>query len=345
MGVMNEARSLKLSVPSGQPGLRLSTSAESRLILSGSRFQAQEVLRLDDLTVPIGIPKVSAAPEKVVISRSGLTPAQLAETKEISDIEYHADKRTATSTKLKTILRSGAHLKDMLESPRKETDAMRLGTALHSAVLEPDRFKVLYAVYRGKGDRGTKEYKDFVASHPHMRILTASDYGKVIKMRDAVLSFKDPTRPAFDLGCVISMSEREKTLEWVDAETGVPCKIRLDILNRAFIGDIKKCQDARRVPFGYHCFDMDYDVQAAMYRDGVEKVLGLKLPFNFIAVEEKCANAVCIYTAPQAMLEEGHRRYRQAIHRYAECLATDKWPGYESPIDEGFWPTHRRRNQ
>jgi hypothetical protein len=58
----------------------------------------------------------------------------------ISNDEYHKDKRISSSL-LKAALISKAHLAQYLNEKRKPTDAMVLGTAVHTYYLEPEDIK------------------------------------------------------------------------------------------------------------------------------------------------------------------------------------------------------------
>lgn len=61
------------------------------------------------------------------------SPAQL------TNGDYHGG-GLVTKSKLDLIDRSPAHLKYALDNPREETKALRVGTAFHCAVLEPEKF-------------------------------------------------------------------------------------------------------------------------------------------------------------------------------------------------------------
>ena len=55
--------------------------------------------------------------------------------------EYHA-MPGASASRLNTMFKkSPAHMKHMIESPEEPTSAMIIGTATHSAILEPDLFQ------------------------------------------------------------------------------------------------------------------------------------------------------------------------------------------------------------
>ena len=71
--------------------------------------------------------------------------------------QYHSHPAVGHSG-LVRIMRSPAHYKDVLTDPPDPTPAMRLGTAFHTALLEPDRFGQTFVV-APKFDRRTKEGK------------------------------------------------------------------------------------------------------------------------------------------------------------------------------------------
>lgn len=62
---------------------------------------------------------------------------------ELSNSEYHGG-NLVTKSKLDKLDRSPAHLKEYLDNPQDETKALRIGKALHCAVLEPELFDLEY---------------------------------------------------------------------------------------------------------------------------------------------------------------------------------------------------------
>ena len=75
--------------------------------------------------------------------------------------QYHADQSIGHSGIIK-LLKSPAHLREALDHPSPPTPAMAFGTAVHTHVLEPDRFFEEFAVVE-KFDRRTKEGKEAAA--------------------------------------------------------------------------------------------------------------------------------------------------------------------------------------
>ena len=71
-----------------------------------------------------------------------------------------------------------------------------------------------------------------------------------------------------------------------------------------------------------------YDFQAAMYSEGVEKNIGQKPLFVFIAVEKEPPYAVNILQADDLLLRRGGDLFREYIGIYHDCKQTDNWYGY-----------------
>lgn len=63
----------------------------------------------------------------------------------MTNAEYHALQAIGHSSIVKA-MRSPAHLREALDNPKQPTPAMELGTAIHTAILEPKIFREEYAV-------------------------------------------------------------------------------------------------------------------------------------------------------------------------------------------------------
>src|SRR5690625_4787601 len=73
---------------------------------------------------------------------------------------YHSTPEGISSSGLKQMLRSPAHYKFQASTP--PTRAMEIGTSIHTALLEPDRFAHEYVLLRDVKDRRSSEYKQAV---------------------------------------------------------------------------------------------------------------------------------------------------------------------------------------
>jgi hypothetical protein len=79
----------------------------------------------------------------------------------------------------KELLKSPAHYKAYLETPRKDTPAMRLGRLTHLALFEPGKYNATVKVGPDV-DKRTKEWKEFLASVPEGAEIASPDEYELI---------------------------------------------------------------------------------------------------------------------------------------------------------------------
>lgn len=130
--------------------------------------------------------------------------------------------------------------------------------------------------------------------------------------------------------------EAEVSMVWTDPETGAPCKGRPDYarFEDACLLDLKTTLDASPAAFGRAAWSYGYATQAAAYLAGAA-ALGVEIrDYLLLVVEKAPPYGVAVYRLPDAALELGRRRWREAVRRYAECLERNTWPGYPETITE-----------
>jgi PDDEXK-like domain of unknown function (DUF3799) len=241
----------------------------------------------------------------------------------MTNAEYHSAAGISKSG-LDLIARSPAHYK--YAPPKESTRAMEIGTAIHTALLEPDRFAEDYVLLRDVTDRRAAAYKDACKYHPSERVLTGSEADKVMGMSESVLG-------NIHAQAMLSHADAQKELSVIttDPETGVTVKARFDLLVGAKSLDVKKTQDARSEAFAKSVANYRYHVQAAFYSDVFMWETGDKLEaFGFLVVEEEMPHASCIYVLDDEAMEYGRRLYRRDLNRYAECVNSGAWPSIDT---------------
>lgn len=250
----------------------------------------------------------------------------------LSNEAYHALKAVSAS-QIKVLGRSPLHYFDQFladdREPREQTDAMRRGTALHTAVLEPELWDSTIAVPPHTFDRRTKVGKEraeaFATENEGKLVLSRDDADDVRRMADAVRR-----HPAARFLLELP-GRREASYTWEDPTTGLACKTRPDWHsdNSFAVVDLKTTRDASREEFAKSIANLDYHIQAAWNR----RALG-KERFLTIAVENTRPWAVAVYPASAAMLAAGERRIDRAMEQLEECWRTGVWPGYGDLISE-----------
>ena len=258
---------------------------------------------------------------------------------QLSNEQYHAAAGISKSG-LDLILRSPAHYR--FSEKREATRAMEIGTALHCAILEPERFAADYMLLREVTDRRASAYKEACKVWSAERVLTGTEADRVAGMQESVLS-----HPV--LGRFVKATGRcELSVFATDPETGVLVKCRFDkLLDAKLAIDVKKTQDLR--DFGKSVANYGYHMQAAFYTDVWKWATGEDLDgFMFAAVEEQMPHASAMITLDDEAIDIGRMEYRKALNTYAECFERDEWNGiYQelAPVQLPSWYINQFENE
>lgn len=244
--------------------------------------------------------------------------------RKISSKKYFAHPAVSRSS-LFEMRKSPAHYKYALESPEQSTPSLEFGTAFHTAILEPIKFKRIYRVMPSI-DRRTKEGKavcqELISSGK--KFLSVGDYETITEMQKSVFGNK--------YARALLMGEKEMSYFWTDEFTGIDCKCRADcrtdLKSTSVIVDLKTCNDAQTDAFMRDCFKFGYDLQSAYYKTGIETVTGKPHKFVFIAVEKAPPYAVNILEADEIFIKKGYDDMRLYLGMLKECRDTDNFYGY-----------------
>lgn len=228
----------------------------------------------------------------------------------------------ASNSGLKLVRRSPAHFK--YKEEKEPTPAMAMGTHLHMALLEPERFATHYVVATEALDKRSAYYKGLVKDVGADRVLTLTDHRKLIGMQDA--AYRNKRFAAY----MKAPGRNELSVVATDPETGVQVKCRFDrIGDSTFALDVKKCQDARGVEFTKPITNYGYYQQVAFYSDVWFWATGERLKeFPLFAIEEESPHGTMFHDLDEVALELGRLHYREALNTYARCLDSGIWPAY-----------------
>lgn len=241
--------------------------------------------------------------------------------------DYHAiDALSASGAK--HLLRSPAHYLAQKEHPMQPTAAMRLGTAVHTMILEPEKADIEIA-RAPKVDKRTKVGKEtielFERENAGKLCLDADVYDKAAAIADAV--YKHPTARE-----LLTDGQSEVSMLW-KAYGDLPCKARFDYYRGDGIVDIKTTQDASPEAFARSIASLKYHMQAAHYLQGYREVTGWDADhFTFIAVENEPPYAIGIYRLDEASLQTGRMLMLQAAFAFERAQKPAEWQGYASDI-------------
>lgn len=251
----------------------------------------------------------------------------------ISNQEYHESEGLSRSA-LWEFKRSPKHYWNKYLNQHRETTtqsaSMQLGELVHTLVLEPKEFDNRYYVME-KVNRATKAgkalYQDALAQAGDRIIINAQDYLIAEEMAKSV----DSTELGLQLFKLPS-TDIEKSIYFTHQDTGIQCKVRPDAMHLGVVTDLKTTADASYRSFQSSAYNYGYFLQAAMIKCAYES-LGMNLDrFIFCCVEKTAPYAVSYYVVDEDALEYGEQQFNYLMSKFATCLDTDTWEGYEAQV-------------
>lgn len=248
--------------------------------------------------------------------------------KGISNEAYHKAAGVSKS-QLDQFAKSPAHYLASLTTPRKETEAMRIGTLFHALVLEPEKANFVVGPNINKN---TKEWKAFKAEAEAAGQVVI-DEGDNAMLQGMVASIK--THPAAS-ALLSGPGIAEGSCWWYDERSGELCRCRPDFYREdiGVIVDLKTTEDASQAGFTKSVANFRYAVQAAMYADGVETSTGVPVKaFAFIAVEKQPPYAVQCFQLDFQAMEAGRVTYQNLLLDLADCKISGKFPAYSDKVE------------
>lgn len=219
-------------------------------------------------------------------------------------------------------------LKYRASNPAPDSDAFALGRAIHRAILEPERWQRDYAAKPDFGDCRFKENKarrdEWTANlSPSMTVLDAASH-TLAELCAGEVHTHGPARE------MLTGGRAEQSIIWIDAETGLRCKARLDYLRPTDIVDLKSTRRATVRKFLVEASQLLYHGQLSFYHDGAIAAGVLppdaELP-GIVTVQTTAPHDVAAYRMTRLAYLAGRSLWQGLLRRYGECQAADWWPG------------------
>ena len=244
----------------------------------------------------------------------------------IDETVYHADSdlapelgRSLSQSGAKTLLASPARFAWERDHGRPPKDAYDLGTLVHALVLRSrdDRIRVVDA--RDWKTKRAQEARDEARAGgmvPVLRsqLLDASRVARAVRRHPLA-------------GAMFRGGRAEVSLYWIDDETGVTCRGRIDYVHPGGLVDLKTTTYGRGDldVFGRSAASYDYPMQAAVYSGGWEALTGVRLPFVTVVVEVDPPYMITVGQYDDDDLDAGRARWRTALSVYAERESSGVW--------------------
>lgn len=259
---------------------------------------------------------------------------------DINPDDYQAERDHVRRTHLE-LLRKSARLYEhrvVNGNSEPETKALRLGRALHVAVLQPaeaERLLVREPAVRRQTNAGKAELRAWRSELPEGAIVLSYDEQQlVVRMADALR--RDPLA-----GPLLEREgETELPLRWTDPESGLPCKCMLDkyfeTRDRAAVRvlDLKTTADPRPEEFAKSVAKYGYHRQDAMYRDAASRFAGGRpCSFIFLAVRSAPPFEVAVFDLDDQAVAIGRRQIRAALRQLADHAGAGDWRSRWQGVD------------
>lgn len=248
---------------------------------------------------------------------------------------------------LRYIATSPKLLKWRVEHPQPDSDALKLGRAIHCAVLEPDAFLSRWiqattcqastkagGACRSEGSLYS-EGEWFCRVRGHAPEGATDGPGEGIEVIDTAgyelaRVCAENVRTHSPASKLLSGGHAEQELEWVDEETGLECRGRVDYLRPNDLVDLKSTRRETVREFTRDVAGSLYYAQVAWYRDGA--IACGRLPKDagmpyIVSVSTEAPYDVAAYQLSEASLEAGRILVRDLLIQYNRCLTANLWPG------------------
>jgi len=244
---------------------------------------------------------------------------------------------------------------------RVETKPMMEGTALHLAVLEPERFDDYYIVLfqceatkKGDGTRCVNPGTIYRDGSSFCGVKGHDPYGKDEPMDEGIHVIDADTmdRIARGKASVMGHAEAKKFFHGqgrsevtgihTDPATGVRMKIRLDrdIDRISLHTDLKWTRDISDVAFSRQAGRMGWVQRSAFYRRVMAALDRPAAGSVIIAVESAAPHDCRTFLLNEGDITAFDRKIDGLLALYAECSNSGVWPGYPqvlTPLNLNYW--------
>lgn len=241
----------------------------------------------------------------------------------------------------------------------KQTEAMKWGSLLDTLVLQPKEFEKRYAVppleYPGtprkKGDpvemkAWTRQAKycetwENERTIQGIEIVKASDLHQVQAAAARLLADEEIAALLKDADVQVLIHAT-----YNDRDTGltIPVKMLIDAVPLVTgdygkgLADLKSSESGVPRKWRKSVFDYHYHWQAAMELDAYTLATGEdRMDFYHPMQENYFPYEVSRRFLSAEFIQLGRDQYTAALRRYAQCLHTGLWPGYDDPADKNTW--------
>ena len=230
------------------------------------------------------------------------------------------------------------------------SDLMNIGAAAHLFLLEPERIGDIVRVpWEDWRTAAARQMRDSAIQDGRIPLLARDAERAVLMAQQAAAALA--TSPDLD---GLAETENEVSYWWRETRTTLAgldrttlCRARPDMVSRdgaVIISYKTTSRPANPDAYISTLLNAGYDLQAAFEIAAVEAVERVRVTHYVWLVQEIEPPYACsLIGMSQTLRTLGMSRFDQAVLRWAECLATDRWPGYPQRIAYPEVPAWRLR--
>jgi hypothetical protein len=219
-----------------------------------------------------------------------------------------------------------------------DTEAFRLGRAVHHICLGEAEFGKFFAIRPAKWDSWrTADAKQWRAEK-QLEGITVLDDAEVdlVKGMAGIMDWQVGLTDSGIANCHFVIDNHllngriEHSILWRDAETSVWLGVRPDAIPTSdrVASDLKTTPSVDTVSIGRTFNDFRYDMQAALIRAGLRIVCDIDLEaFCFIFVKKKPPHSVQVIEVRADAMDSADADLRTSIRTFADCVRRNRWPG------------------
>jgi exodeoxyribonuclease VIII len=208
---------------------------------------------------------------------------------------------------------------------------MEFGTAVHTAVFEPERFSetvVVMPEIERRSKAGKEEYAEFMKNHEGKTVIADVEFEACKLILESAQKHKI-------LGKLLKEKGGKYEVSGFFPYKDEPCKFRTDFVlpEQKIILDLKTTKAGNERAFRNSVLDFCYHSQAAFYLTGMGEITGEPwTDFLWIAIESSPPYKIYLYEPDTKWLLEGHKLCSAAIDLYRECSSNKAYPSVVEEI-------------
>lgn len=213
---------------------------------------------------------------------------------------------------------------------KEKKDHFCLGTAVHSLVLEPEKFfsdNYVMPKCDRRTTKGKELYAGSMALAGNKNLIDEEEYMQALAMQESLFKRIKWLRP------VLKDAKIEQSFFWVDDEFNIQLKSRPDAYTDDYYIDIKTTDSLK--DFSRDVYKYNYHTQASMAREALRKLKGIAYyNFIYVVVEESYPHLTAAFALDEDYLDKGYAQFRTGAEIYSNCIKNNEWPDYGSDVQQ-----------